>query len=326
MKRTLLMGIIVLSLSLLAINVIADSHLPIGILKAQEYNNELAGDIFKNVSFFIAFLAGITTILSPCVLPLLPAYFAITFKERKKITLATSMFFIGFSIIFVIMGLLATLTGKTLITVFDSIDWIVPIAGALLIFFGIMIFLGKGFAGLSVGKKMESNWKGLLASGGLFAIGWTACIGPILSGVLLMVATFNNYGTAVGLMLFYSLGVFVPLFILSFFYNKLHLERIKFLKKKMTIKIGKKEFYTTYPNLIAGIMFVLLGIIFIVFRGTWIVNGFNMFGLRQYFYNWQNIFLENSGTFNIVGFILFAVFVTLLGHFIYKELRNAGDK
>lgn len=305
-----------------AVSVLASSHLPVGLLKVQEYNNELAQEILQNVTFFLAFLAGVTSLVSPCILPLFPAYFAITFKEKKKITLATSLFFLGFAPVFIIMGLLATLTGKTLVTVFEGINWIVPVAGVVLIIFGIMIFLGKGFTGIVAQKRFGDGWKGLIASGALFAIGWTACIGPIVSGVLLMIGTFQNYTTGALIMLFYSLGIFVPLFILSFFYDRLHLEKIKWLHKKISFHAGKKTFQTNYPNVIAGTLFVLLGMIFVIFRGTSIFNRLQMFGLKQYFYDWQNLFLEKAALFNKVGIIAFVIFVIFLFYFLRKELKR----
>tara|TARA_Y100000310_G_C20600908_1_gene772965 strand:+ start:369 stop:1343 length:975 start_codon:yes stop_codon:yes gene_type:complete len=323
MNKKPLLFIILISLLVLPL-VFADSHLPEGILKAKEYNKNLAQDILIKVSLFIAFLAGMTSILSPCILPILPAYFAVTFKERRKITLATTFFFIGFTVIFILMGLLATLTGKTLITVFEGINWIIPIAGIFLIMLGVMTILGKGFAGFSVGKRIKSknDWKGLVAFGSVFALGWTACIGPILSGVLLMAATFQNYGTASLLMLFYALGIFFPFFVLSFFYDKLHLEKLPFFNKKINFNIGKNEFYATYPGIIAGLLFVLLGFVFIIFKGTWIINGLQMFGLRQNFYSWQNSFLDKAVMFNRLGTVILIMFVGLLIYFLRKEIKR----
>src|SRR3989338_8842094 len=113
------------------------AELPPGLLKIQEYNNTIAQKCLQNVSFIIAFLAGMTSIVSPCILPLLPAYFAITFKEKRKITLATFIFFLGFALVFVLMGLLAALSGKSLTLVFKGINWLIPAVGTALIIFGV---------------------------------------------------------------------------------------------------------------------------------------------------------------------------------------------
>ncbi len=298
------------------------AELPPGLLKVQEHNAALAQKFLQNLSFVIAFLAGITSIFSPCILPLLPAYFAITFKEKKRITLATFIFFLGFALVFVLMGLLAALTGRSLALAFKEINWLIPAVGVMLVIFGIMIFLGKGFSGFIVKRRVRADAIGIFLSGIFFAIGWTACIGPIISGILLMTSAFGNYATASYLMFAYSLGIFVPLFLLSFFYDKVHLDKLKWMNKEAIIKIGNKKFYTSIPNIIAGVIFVFICLIFIIFKGTGVFNSFQMFGLRQFFYSWQNLFIENYRVFNIVGIIIFLVFIGLLAYFIVKEIRN----
>lgn len=322
MRITNKLLIVIIGFILLASIVSATSDLPPGLLKAQEDNALLAQEFLQNISFIIAFLAGMVSILSPCILPLLPAYFAITFKEKKRITLSTFIFFLGFTVIFIVMGLLATLTGRMLISVFRGINWLVPIAGLFLIFFGIMIFLGKGFSGFLIKKKFKNDVIGLFIFGMAFAVGWTVCIGPIISGVLLMTSTFGNYITSSYLMFAYSLGLFMPLFILSFFYDKIHIDKLRWLNKKTTFEIKDKKFYTSISNIIAGLLFIIIGFVFVVFRGTWIINGLQMFGLRKYFYTLQNLFLENVRIFNILGTIIFIVFVFVLFYFLIKEIKN----
>jgi uncharacterized membrane protein len=76
------------------------------------------------------------------------------------------------------------------------------------------------------------------------------------------------------------------------------------------------------PNIVAGSLFVLLGLIFIIKRGTGFVNGLQMFGLRTFFYDWQNFFFENIKLFNIIGIVVFLIFVSVLVYFLVKEIRN----
>jgi cytochrome c-type biogenesis protein len=315
MKKIILLFLLIFVLLSISIS----AELPIGLQKINEYNNEIASDFLLNVSFFLAFLAGITSIFSPCILPLLPAYFAITFKEKKRITLATLFFFIGFALMFVLMGLLATLTGKTLSTLFSGVTWLVPAAGVLLLIIGTMIVLGKGFPGFNVHNKIQKDWKGLILAGLLFALGWSACVGPLISGVLLMAATFQNYLTSSLLMLFYALGLFLPLFILSFFYDKYDLGKSKFLSKRVEFTLLTKKINTTYPNLISGILFMILGVVFIIYRGTSIVNGLQFFGLKQNFYDWQNYFIAHSSLFSWVGGVVLVIFLITLYYFVKKK-------
>ena len=220
------------------------------------------------------------------------------------------------------MGVLAAISGKSLLEVFGGLGWLIIVAGILMIFFGVMILLGKGFPGFNIKHKTKKNIPGIFISGTLFAIGWSACTGPLISGVLIMTAAFNNYITAAYLMFAYSLGIFVPLFILSFFYDKSKLEKIEWMSKEKKISLFGKTYSTNLPKIIAGILFIALGAIFIIFRGTRIFNSFQMFGLKNYFYSWQDFLIANTSTFNIVGLVIFAVFAAILAYFVVKEFKN----
>ncbi len=296
-------------------------QLPKGILKIQEANNELAQNFLQNVSFFIAFLAGMTSLLSPCILPFLPAYFAITFKQKRRITLATLLFFLGFSIVFIVMGLIAALTGTALVEVFKSRPFIIMIAGFLFVLLGAMTMLGKSFSGPSFAKRFGDDALGIFMSGIAFAIGWSACTGPLLAGVLIMTATFQNYATALWLMFWYSLGIFVPLFLLSFFYDRSRLSKLNWLNREVVMSIGK-TFYTSVSKIVAGVIFLAIGLFFIFFEGTSVINSFDMFGLRQYFYDLQNAALRNATTASYIGAAVLVLFIFLLAWVLIRDARK----
>lgn len=291
------------------------------LVRIQEENQRAASEFLQNASIFVAFIAGITSILSPCILPLFPAYFAVTFKQKKKITLATLVFFLGFSLMFMTMGLIATATGGALSTLFKERTWVIPFAGAMFIVLGFMTMLGGGFSGLVIRKKLNNDFVGLFLSGVLFAIGWSACTGPLLAGVLIMTATFQNYATALWLMFGYSLGIFVPLFLLSFFYDRSRLSRLDWLNREVVINLGK-TFYTSLSKIVAGIMFLAIGLFFIFFEGTSVINSFDMFGLRQYFYDIQNAALRNSTTASYIGAAVLVLFIFLLAWVLIREARR----
>ncbi|MFQ5474457.1 MAG: cytochrome c biogenesis CcdA family protein, partial [Candidatus Nanoarchaeia archaeon] len=122
---------------LIASQVSAESDLPVGLQKIVDSNKEITADFALNVSFFIAFIAGILGILSPCILPFLPAYFSYTFKEKSSITKMTLVFFLGFSTVFVAMGIVAGFIGAQTLSVIQQ-GWLVAIAGAFMIVLGIM--------------------------------------------------------------------------------------------------------------------------------------------------------------------------------------------
>ena len=216
----------------------------------------------QKISFFIAFIGGILTILSPCILPVLPAYFACTFKEKKKITKMTLVFFLGFSAIFVTYGLIAGFLGEALSKIIVNNDILIVIAGFILVLFGFVTIAGKGFSLMHKGVKIRKNYAGIFLMGVLFAVGWSPCIGPILSGILIIASTLGYLKSA--LMLFiYSLGIFIPLFIFAFFYDKHNLSQNRFIKGK-ELSFGKYKINST--NLISGILLILVGLAFIIYK------------------------------------------------------------
>src|SRR3989338_5522639 len=139
-----------------------------------EYNQEQAVYYLQNLSFFVAFVGGMISVLLPCTLAILPAFFAYTFKERKEITKMTLVFFAGFSMIFIILGIFAAAIGETLtsIQVADT-KILIFVAGALLIVFGIMTILGKGFSFIKIDKQTGHDIAGIFTFGILFGLGWS---------------------------------------------------------------------------------------------------------------------------------------------------------
>ncbi len=293
--------------------------LPKGLQVVAAYNQQAASDFLVNVSFLIAFLAGILTLLSPCLLPLVPAYFSIIFKEKNQIMKMTLIFFAGFSGMFLVLGVLATFLGtESIILLQQNNSLYIQIAGLIMIFFGILALAGVGFSGLLIRKKLSHDSFGVFLYGILFALGWTGCMGPILAGVLSMTAIFHNYFTGALFMFFYSLGIFVPLFLLSSFYDTYHLEKLKWMKGSIWhFTFHGKTHSVHTSNLISGILFIALGILFLITKGTGIVNGIEYFGLKDLFYGLQRKLLEGGQVWNIVGGIVFLSIV----YFIWRGLK-----
>ncbi len=302
--------------------VIAQSSLPPNLQKIIDYNKQYSTDFSLKISFLIAFVAGMLGILSPCILPFLPAYFSYTFKEKKNITLMTCIFFLGFSLIFVLLGIIAGFIGEQSLAIIQQ-SWIAILGGMLLFFLGILTLLGIGFSSLiHLNKKFSNDIPGVFLMGIAFALGWTACVGPILAGILGIGAILGNIGHAALLMFFYSLGNLVPLFLLSFFYDKFHLSESRFIKGKMiTFNLFHKPLEIHTTNLISGILLLLVGIIMILFQGTEIVNTWDFFNTKQYFYSLQNklILLPHV---NILGTIVLILFIGILSYFLKKAFQK----
>ena len=190
----------------------------------------------SEVSIIISFIAGLLTFLSPCVLPLFPSYITYitgrSFEELKahdrsidirRITAIHSLFFIlGFSIIFVLLGITFAYLGS-----FFGIrkTYLERIGGVLIILFGLHISgaLKLGFLTKQTKVSYKSRRLGYIGSiliGMAFAVGWTPCVGPILSSILIYATTLESLPRATVLLLVYSLGLGVPFFIGSLAINQ----------------------------------------------------------------------------------------------------------
>ena len=280
-----------------------DSALPVGLQKIMGENQKFATEFLTKVTFLIAFLAGVTTLLSPCLLPVLPAFFAYTFKEKTQLTKMTLLFFAGFAPIFILLGIAATTAGNFFGALFKNLDFYIMLAGVMLAILGLLTFFGLSFNLASLQPSAQrKDWFGVLLSGMLFGFGWVVCVGPILSGVLIAASVFHNYLTASLLMLAYSLGVFVPLFLFAFFYDKYNLGQSKWMEGKIvewSIFGSKVQLHS--HQMIAGVLLMITGVVFVLFKGTSLINTWTYFGIKEYFYTLQNFFLENAMLANVMG-------------------------
>lgn len=287
-----------------------NDSLPENVRKLIEYKHEQADFYLRNLSFIIAFLAGILGILTPCSLAILPAFFAYSFEGKKQITKMTSIFFLGFAPVFIIFGLLATFFGKTLAMFQKGSSLLVIIAGIFLIIFGLMVLFGKGFSGIQFNKKTKKTPLGIFLFGIFFAIGFTACMGPILVGILLIAGILQNYLYAGFLMLFYSLGLFVPLFLISMSFDKFNFAKfINKINKKLGFSISK---------IIAGLLLIIMGFVFIFYRGTYITNSLGLGGITVFIYAIQEKII-NIKFINIAGIFILIGFFILLWRFLKKN-------
>lgn len=186
-----------------------------------------------DINLFLAFGAGFLSFISPCTLPLYPAFISYITgmslddlkTDSKRMSrngmLHTLFFLIGFSIIFVVLGFATSLVGSF----FQQNQQILRQIGAIfMVLFGLMIagiFTPKFLMGE---KKLQfknrpSGYLGSALIGLAFAAGWTPCSGPIIGVIMGLAAT--NPGSGVLYMLMYVLGFAIPFFVLSFFVTRL---------------------------------------------------------------------------------------------------------
>ncbi len=135
----------------------------------------------------LAFFAGLLSFISPCTLPILPAYFAQSISQgRGEILRNTIFFFLGLATVFSIFGMGASYAGSVLR---ENRIIMTQLIAVVIIIFGLLELFGKGFSGLSVQVKgIKRTPVGSYLFGAVFAIGWSACIGPILASLLLISA------------------------------------------------------------------------------------------------------------------------------------------
>ncbi|MAH03210.1 hypothetical protein CMI39_00275 [Candidatus Pacearchaeota archaeon] len=286
-----------------------ETNLPTNLQKIADYNKEQAQFYFKNLSFLVAFLAGIIGLLTPCSLAILPAFFAYSFKEKKELTKMTLFFFLGFMPVFVILGLIATFLGRSIAMFQQANSFFVSFAGFILILFGLMAFFGKGFSGIQLNKKTSKTPFGIFLFGVLFALGFTACVGPILVGILLIAGTLQSYFYAAFLMFFYSLGLFVPLFLIAIFFDKYNFA--DFMNR-----INKRLGYSI-TNIISGGLLILMGLVFIIYGGTFVVDSIGAGDLTVFIYSIQNKLISLQ-FINYVGVLVLIGFLYLL----WRVLKN----
>ena len=297
----------------------AQLNLPPGLQKVAESEKNTAQEVLQNVSIAIAFIAGILSILSPCTYAFLPAFFAYTFKEKHEITKMTFSFFLGFASVFSLLGILAASLGDFVLNYQSkNASTLILLGGVLIIIFGVMAFFGKGFSGiLKIQKLGRKDFLGVFLFGAIFGLGWTACTGPTLAGVITMAAVLHNYFYAFLLMLFYSLGIFIPLFLLASLYDKYKLGERALLKGKEFEIFGHK-FHST--NVISGLLLIFIGALFVLFRNTAIFNNLDILKTKQYFYIFQDSLLKWQYG-NIIGLGILGIVVICLIYYWVKKSK-----
>jgi cytochrome c-type biogenesis protein len=233
-----------------------------------KYNNRrLTMSQPQQISGLIAFSAGLLSFASPCVLPLVPSYITyitgVSFKEltdveaRSKLRWATIShslcFIIGFSFVFVLMGASATYLGQLLV---QYQYWIMKGGGVLIILLGIHFTGIINIPFLHIEKRFEMRkrplgYVGSFVVGVVFAAGWTPCIGPILSTILIYASTSKSVVTGILLLTYYSVGLGIPFFLSSLAFNS-------FLSA-----FDKIRRYMRVINIVSGLFLIGIGILFL---------------------------------------------------------------
>lgn len=221
----------------------------------------------QEISLIGAFVAGILSFLSPCVLPLVPSFLTyltgLTFADlqdehptdlvRKRIILHSLLFITGFSIVFILLGASATFVGGFLR---EHMAVMRKVGAVLIMLFGLHV-CGLLPITLLLGEKRinirhkPAGYLGSVFVGITFAAGWTPCIGPILASILMVAAAEKTVYRGISLLLAYSLGLGIP-----FFFSALATHRFLVLFNRFKKYIRLFEITTgIFLLLVGGLIF-----------------------------------------------------------------------
>ncbi|HHL39980.1 MAG TPA: hypothetical protein ENJ37_05695 [Deltaproteobacteria bacterium] len=219
--------------------------------------------------FIIAFAAGVLSFISPCTLPILPAYFAFAFQgDRRRIVVMTLAFFLGLATVFSLMGATASFVGSFIRAHMDTIN---IVGGALIMAFGLLSLLGLGFEGLRFSFQPARTFAGSFVFGASIAVGWTACVGPILGAILVMASTGSRVAEATALLFTYAMGLGLPLIVVSAVFKNLD-KNGKFWQfirgKGREVRLGGRVLLIHTNNIIAGAVIMALGALVMTGRLT----------------------------------------------------------
>lgn len=226
----------------------------------------------------IAFAAGVVSFLSPCVLPLIPAYLSfmtglttaeLAEQDRSSArVLAPALLFVaGFSVVFVALGATASVLGEFLSEYRVVIE---KIAGVAVIAFGVLM-LGiikvpwlYGEARMDMERSRKFGRGAAFVMGASFAAGWTPCVGPILGSILALAASAGGVGQGVVLLLAYSLGLGAPFIAVALLFSRVG-GLMRWLGRNSLI-----------INRVAGVLLVVAGVLILTGRlgvlATWLTD------------------------------------------------------
>jgi len=228
----------------------------------------------ETISYPAAFLAGLLSFFSPCILPLIPAYFTFitgfsleqltenpSAKIRRKVIRSTLAYILGFSMVFIIMGASASFLGSAVATHRGTIR---IIGGVLIILLGVHLtgilrFRGLDFEKRIHLKKRPLHFLGTFVVGMAFAAGWSPCIGPLLGSILIVAGSQETVHQGVLLLAIYSAGLALPFIGIAVSINYI----LKFLTRaSATLRI---------LNTTAGVLLIVMGLLLITDRLHWLI-------------------------------------------------------
>jgi cytochrome c biogenesis protein CcdA len=222
-----------------------------------------------DVGLLVAFAAGVLSLVSPCSALLLPSFFAYAFASRTALLARTGAFYGGLLVTLVPLGMGAS-AASTLF--YGHRALLVTVAGWVLIALGLLLIAGRSFAVPFSGRLAQAGhtlsqgtgWASTVALGAVYGLAGF-CSGPVLGAILTVAATRATPAAGGFLLAVYALGMALPLFLLAATWDRFDLGRRGWLRGRV-LSAGPLKVHTT--QLVSGVMFVIIGVIFLRFDGT----------------------------------------------------------
>ena len=223
----------------------------------------------ENVTLLAAFGAGLVSFVTPCVLPMVPVYFAIlagpdvlegASAGRRRLFFHSLSFVLGFSLVFTLMGALVGLAG---VVINPNSPVVQNISGSLLIVFGLFMLASLKIPWLNFEKRLSPSLgssPGYLRSfltGGIFTLAWTPCVGPILGSILTLALSSDTAWQGAYLLLTFSLGLGLPFLIVG----------AAFCAIRPVLKAINR--YSVIVYTIGGLVLVTVGIVILTGNLDW---------------------------------------------------------
>ena len=219
----------------------------------------------SDIGYLAALLGGVLALLSPCSALLLPGFFAYAFGSRRRLVARTGVFYLGLAAVMVPLGVGSSAVAGVF---FTHRDTLILVAGWTIIGLGVVQLAGRGFA-FGPAQRWSARLTGESATS-VFALGAVYglagfCSGPILGAILTLSATSAGPAAGGALLAVYALGMTVPLLVLALFWDRWQIGRRRWLRGR-TVTLGRLRLHTT--SMVSGLLFVGLGVLFLVFDGT----------------------------------------------------------
>lgn len=238
-----------------------------------------------SISFFGAFVGGLLTLLSPCSVMLLPAFFAYAFTGAAQIINRTGVFFLGLATTLVPLGMLAGTLGQWIQRYRSEV---VLVAALIVIVLGIVMLLGIPIPGLARAQGLSSaSIASVYTLGTIYGVAGV-CAGPLLGAVLTVAGASASPLFGGLLMLSFAAGMALPLLLLALFWQRV--PQVQKLVRPRPVQIGKLQ--TTLTGIIGGSLTIIIGAVLLITDGTaslgGIINASDLFQIESQALSWSN--------------------------------------